>query len=84
MSKQQEEAYIRALLRERAGYEKYGKHDRVREVNDELRRVGHNAAPPRERAERMTRPERGPVDAQPQQPQQPKPKRGRPPKQRDQ
>lgn len=51
-TKEQEKAYIVALLRERAGYEAMGFADRVKEVDAELRRLGHEAKPPAKRAEK--------------------------------
>lgn len=51
---EQKQRYIRALLRERAGYVQYGREDQVAQVDAELARVGHQATKPSERAERMT------------------------------
>lgn len=45
---------IRALLRERAGYETAGKQDRVAAVNAELSRLGHTASAPQTRAEKRS------------------------------
>lgn len=56
MNSDQRQEYIRALLIEREGAVRYGKTDTVSEIDAELRKVGHEAAAPRERAERMTRP----------------------------
>lgn len=54
MSKEEQKAYIAALLKEREGYEKYGLTDRVEEVDAELDRLGHKAKPPAKRAAKMT------------------------------
>lgn len=35
-----DEAYVAALLRERDGYAAYGREDRVKAVDDELKRLG--------------------------------------------
>lgn len=45
---------IRALLRERVGYETAGKQDRVDAVNAELSRLGHTATAPQKRAEKRS------------------------------
>lgn len=42
---------IRALLEERRGYEVRGLTERAELVNDELRRLGAEGVPPRQRAE---------------------------------
>lgn len=54
MTSEQQKATIKALLYERAGYQKYGQFDRVAEVDAQLERIGHKAKPPAERATRMT------------------------------
>lgn len=56
MTDQKHKAHIKALLRERAGYERAGKTERVKAVDAELRRLGHNAAPPAERATKRPQP----------------------------
>ena len=50
MTDEQRAAYIRALLKERAGLVAYGKADRVEGIDAELRRLGVEAAPPAKRA----------------------------------
>jgi hypothetical protein len=52
VTSEQRAAYIKGLLDERAGYEKRGDTDRVNEVNEQLRRLGHDAETPAKRAER--------------------------------
>jgi hypothetical protein len=49
-SEQENAAYIRALLRERAMYVARGLDARVASVDAELARLGHEAAPPFVRA----------------------------------
>lgn len=56
MTDEQKRAYIKALLMERAGYVQYGRTDRVKDVDEELRRMGHDTKPPAKRATKMTRP----------------------------
>jgi uncharacterized protein (UPF0335 family) len=51
---EQTQQYIQALLRERAGYQKHGLLDRVKEVDAELKRVGYRAKAPAKRAERRS------------------------------
>lgn len=53
-TKEQEQAYIAGLLRERVGREQQGDDDAVAKIDAELRRVGHKASAPAKRAE--TRP----------------------------
>lgn len=52
MTDQKRQAHIAALIREREGYERSGKAERVKAVDAELRRLGHEAAPPVARAAR--------------------------------
>lgn len=47
---------IKALLRERAGYEQRGNQARVDAVNAELTRLGHGASAPQKRADKRPRP----------------------------
>lgn len=54
MTKEQQQAYIAALIREREGYERFGMTDRVADVDAELKRVGHKAKAPARRATKMT------------------------------
>lgn len=51
-TKEQEEAYIAALLRERGHRETDGDKDSVAVIDKELRRVGHKASAPAKRAEK--------------------------------
>lgn len=55
MSKEQVKEQIEALLRERAGYERYGHDDRVKEVDAVLKALGHKGQAPARRATRMQR-----------------------------
>jgi hypothetical protein len=55
MSKEQVKEQIQALLREREGYERYGRDDRVKAVDEQLQALGHGGRPPARRATRMTR-----------------------------
>jgi hypothetical protein len=52
MTNEQRSDTIRALLDERRGHVLYNRPDRVKDVDEELRRLGHDAAPAHERAER--------------------------------
>lgn len=63
MNKQQKEEYIRALLSEREGAERYGKTDTVEQIDEELRKVGHAARTPHQRATKMAPQKRGDADA---------------------
>lgn len=56
MTDQERKAHIAALVREREGYERAGKSDRVKAVDAELRRLGHEGAPPAQRATRRPQP----------------------------
>lgn len=47
---EQAQAYIQALIRERAGYETYGNADGVAQVDAELNRMGASSAAPAKRA----------------------------------
>lgn len=51
-SREEQAAYIQALLREREGCERRGLKDRVKLINAELRRYGHQAEKPADRAEK--------------------------------
>lgn len=55
MTVEQNQKYITALLRERHMAEQRGDADNVRAVNDELNRLGVEAAPPAKRAARRPR-----------------------------
>jgi hypothetical protein len=55
-TKEQEQAYIAALLRERAGREIAEDEDAVAVIDAELRRVGHKASAPAKRAEKRPAP----------------------------
>ena len=57
-TKEQTEAYIAALLRERDGLIAREDKEGVAAVDAELRRVGHKAKPPAERAEKRPASER--------------------------
>jgi hypothetical protein len=52
VTNEQRAAHIRALLHERSVYEKRGNTHGVAEVNEELRKFGHEGAPEHRRAER--------------------------------
>lgn len=52
MTNEQRAAHIKALLHERSIYEKRGNTTGVTEVDEELRKIGHEAAAPQKRAER--------------------------------
>jgi hypothetical protein len=54
-TKEQERAYIAGLLAERAGLEQKGDDEAVKAVDAELKRMGHEAAAPAQRAERRPR-----------------------------
>lgn len=51
-TKEQTQAYIEALLRERAGLVINEDEDAIAKVDAELRRVGHKAKAPQKRAEK--------------------------------
>lgn len=53
---EQQQAYIAALLRERAGAVQYGRSNTVEQIDAELEKVGHKAKAPAKRATRMTAP----------------------------
>ena len=59
MSNEERKAYIAALLRERKSCEVRGLKDRLPLIDKELRRLGHEAAPPEKRAERRPSVSRG-------------------------
>lgn len=46
---------IRALLREKAGYEQYGRTFDAAQVDEQLKLLGHGAAAPAKRATQMKR-----------------------------
>lgn len=50
MTNEQQKAQIKALLRERAGYQQKGLSDRVKAVDEQLSRLGHKGTPPAGRA----------------------------------
>lgn len=50
MTDEQRAAYIRGLVKERAGAAQYGRADRVAAIDVELARLGVDAAPPAKRA----------------------------------
>jgi len=52
ISNEQRAAYIKALLQERAGYEKRGNANGVAEVDEELRTIGSAGAIPVAKAEK--------------------------------
>ena len=47
--------YIKALLEEREGCDKRGQSDRLKDIDAELRKVGHEASAPAKRAESRPR-----------------------------
>ena len=55
MNEQARKDNIVALIEERRGWQIKGRADRVADVDAELRRLGHEAAPPVRRAERRVR-----------------------------
>lgn len=59
MTSEQRQAYIKALLEERRGYESRGDVERVAEVEAELRAVGHEGSTPASRAEKRPRIRKG-------------------------
>lgn len=52
MTNEQRQSYIKGLLHERHMYAKRGDEDGVAQVNEQLRRLGHEASTPQQRAER--------------------------------
>jgi hypothetical protein len=52
VTNEQRKTYITGLIEERRGYANRGLDDKVAEVDAELRRMGHEASVPQERAER--------------------------------
>ena len=52
MTNEEHASTIRALLHEREGYERAGKTDRVKLVDAELARLGHEAEKPSTRAQK--------------------------------
>lgn len=59
MTDEKRAGYIRALLKERAGAEQYGRTDKVAEIDDELRRLGAASVAPVKRAAKRTVKNRG-------------------------
>jgi len=55
MTNEQRAAQIRALLEERRGHVLYNRPDRVKDVDEQLRNLGHSAATPATRAEKRPR-----------------------------
>ena len=55
MTDEKKSAYILALLEERRGCESRGLTDRVKDIDDELKRQGHEAKTPAKRAESRPR-----------------------------
>ena len=55
MNDEQKSDYIKSLLEERRYCERWGEDDRVKAINAELRKVGHEAAAPVKRAESRPR-----------------------------
>lgn len=55
MTNEQRSEQIRALLAERRGHVLYNRPDRVKDVDEELRRLGHDAAPAHQRVEKRPR-----------------------------
>ena len=55
MTNEQRAETIRALLAERRGYVLYNKPDRIKDVDEQLRALGHDAATPQTRAEKRPR-----------------------------
>ncbi len=53
MNDDQTKAQIQALLREREGYERAGKTERLAQVNAQLRDLGHQAKTPAKRADKL-------------------------------
>jgi hypothetical protein len=56
MTSEQKRDHIAALLREREGYVRYGRDEKVQEVDAQLAKFGHGAKPPAKRATRMMSP----------------------------
>lgn len=52
MTNEQRQSYIKGLLHERHIYEKHGNKDGMAQVDEQLRRLGHEASTPMQRAER--------------------------------
>ena len=51
MTNEQRQTYIKGLLHERHIYEKHGNKDGVAQVDEQLRRLGHEGSTPHKRAE---------------------------------
>jgi hypothetical protein len=52
---QQKADYIKSLLEERRYCERWGQDERVKDINAELRKAGHESAAPAKRAESRPR-----------------------------
>lgn len=55
MTNEQRAAQIRALLAERRGHVLYNRPDRIKDVDEQLRMLGHDAGTPATRAEKRPR-----------------------------
>lgn len=55
MTDEQKADYIKSLLDERRYCERWGQDERVKDINAELRKVGHESAAPAKRAESRPR-----------------------------
>ena len=55
MTDEQKADYIKSLLEERRYCERWGQDERVKDINAELRKVGHEAKTPAKRAESRPR-----------------------------
>ena len=55
MTDEQKAEYIKSLLDERRYCERWGQDERVKDINAELRKAGHESAAPAKRAESRPR-----------------------------
>lgn len=55
MTDEQKADYIKSLLEERRYCERWGQDERVKDIDAELRKVGHQSATPAKRAESRPR-----------------------------
>lgn len=55
MTDEQKADYIKSLLEERRYCERWGQDERVKDINAELRKVGHQSTTPAKRAESRPR-----------------------------
>lgn len=55
MTDEQKADYIKSLLEERRYCERWGQDERVKDIDAELRKVGHESATPAKRAESRPR-----------------------------